>query len=74
MMYSTGGNMNSPAKVRCVIRMVADSILPYAESGPNDHPKDAPPFSITKIENGAFILLMYNHLKCNSSESYKNDP
>ena len=25
--------------------MVVDSILPYAESGPNDHRKDAPPFS-----------------------------
>ena len=25
--------------------MVVDSILPHAECGPNDHRKDAPPFS-----------------------------
>ena len=31
-------------KLGCVVRMVVDSILPHAESGPNDHPKDAPPF------------------------------
>ena len=28
----------------CVVRMVIDSMLPHAESGPNDHRKDAPPF------------------------------
>ena len=31
-------------KLGCVVRMVIDSILPHAESGPNDHRKDAPPF------------------------------
>ena len=31
-------------KLGCVIRMVVDSMLPHAESGPNDHRKDAPPF------------------------------
>ena len=34
------------SKLRCVVRMVVDSILPHAENGPNDHPKDAPPFII----------------------------
>ena len=31
-------------KLGCVVRMVVDSILPHAESGQNDHRKDAPPF------------------------------
>ena len=31
-------------KLGCVVRMVVGSILPYAECGPNDHRKDAPPF------------------------------
>ena len=31
-------------KLGCVVRMVVDSILPHAESGPNGHRKDAPPF------------------------------
>ena len=30
-------------KLECVVRMIVDSILPHAESGPNDHRKDAPP-------------------------------
>ena len=34
-----------PYKLGCVIRMVVGSILPHAECGPNDHRKDAPPFS-----------------------------
>ena len=29
-------------KLGCVVTMVVDSILPHAESGPNDHRKDAP--------------------------------
>ena len=33
------------SKLGCVVRMVIDSILPHAESGPNDHRKDAPPFT-----------------------------
>ena len=32
------------SKLGCVVRMVVDSILPHAESGPNDHRNDAPPF------------------------------
>ena len=32
-------------KLGCVVKMVVDSILPHAESGPNDHRKDAPQFS-----------------------------
>ena len=27
-----------------MVRMVVDSVLPHAESGPNDHRKDALPF------------------------------
>ena len=34
-------------KLGCVVRMVVDSILPHAESGPNDNWKDAPPFSLS---------------------------
>ena len=33
------------SKLGCVVRMVVDSILPHAESGPNDHRKDALPFT-----------------------------
>ena len=29
-----------------VVRKVVDSILPHAKSGPNDHRKGAPPFSV----------------------------
>ena len=29
-------------KLGCVVRMVVDSILPHAESGPNDYREDAP--------------------------------
>ena len=32
-------------KLGCVVRMIVGSILPTAECGPNDHRKDAPPFS-----------------------------
>ena len=31
-------------KLGCVVRMVVDSMLPHAESRPNDHRKDAPLF------------------------------
>ena len=34
----------SLCKLGCVVRMVVDYILPHAESGPNDHRKDASPF------------------------------
>ena len=33
----------SENKLGCVVRMVIDSLLPHAKSGPNDHRKDAPP-------------------------------
>ena len=33
-----------PCKLGCVVRMAVDSLLPQAESGPNDHRKDAPSF------------------------------
>ena len=32
-------------KLGCVVRMAVDSILPHAESGPNDHRKDAHQFT-----------------------------
>ena len=34
-------------KLGCVVRMVVDSILPHAKSGPNDNRKGAPPFIIS---------------------------
>ena len=40
------GKCRWPYKLRCLVRMVLDSILPHAVSGPNDHRKDAPPFII----------------------------
>ena len=41
----TYGSMRFPSKLGCVVRMVVGSILPHAECGPNDHRKDAPPFT-----------------------------
>ena len=41
-------------KLGCVVRMVVDSILPHAESGPNDHRKDAPPFIAVRVLNISF--------------------
>ena len=32
--------------MECVVRMVVDSIMPHAASGPNAHRKDAPQFTI----------------------------
>ena len=43
-------------KLGCVVRMVVDSILPHAESGPNDHRKDAPPF--TNLALYEFIITI----------------
>ena len=39
-------------KLGCVVRMVADSILPHAECGPNDHRKDAPPPFMVSAASG----------------------
>ena len=36
-------------KLGCVVRMVVGSILPDAESWPNDHRKDVPPFTVEKM-------------------------
>ena len=36
-------------KLGCVVRMVIDSILPHAESGPNDQRKDAPRLLISRV-------------------------
>ena len=34
--------------------MVVDSILPHAECGPNDHRKDAPPFTVNSDRSVSF--------------------
>ena len=44
------------SKLGCVVRMVVDSILPHAKSGPNDHRKDAPCFT-KPADRDAFNLL-----------------
>ena len=49
------------SKLGCVVRMVVDFTLPHAESGPNDHRKDALPFislfrNLTRIK----ILIKAN--------------
>ena len=36
-------------KLWSVVRIVVDSLLPDAECSPNDHRKDAPPFSLRRI-------------------------
>ena len=38
-------------KLGYVVMMVVDSILPHAESGPNDHRKDALPLNSVNIPN-----------------------
>ena len=50
------------SKLGCVVRMVVDFTLPHAESGPNDHRKDAPPFislfrNLKKIKINANLIL-----------------
>ena len=48
--------------------MVVDSILPHAESGPNDHRKEATPFTSSKTcfreysDDGSFSLIVPNSL------------
>ena len=37
-------------KLECVIRMVVDYMLPHAECEPNNHRKDAPPFSLNILD------------------------
>ena len=36
--------IKNDSKLGCVVKMVVDSILSHAESGPNDHRIDAPQF------------------------------
>ena len=55
----------------CVVRMVADSILPQVECGPNDHRKDAPRFFINPVNyhgswptvSGYFVNWIFTDLK-----------
>ena len=42
-------------KLGYVVRMVVASILPHPESGPNDHRKDAPPFTLAHFGNAPEI-------------------
>ena len=42
-------------KLRCVVRMVVDSILPHAEFGQNDHRRDAPPFRLNNYSFGNYL-------------------
>ena len=53
--------MKHTYKVGCVVRMVVDSILPHAKSGPNDHRKDAFPF-ISWLATGEFATIVANPL------------
>ena len=55
-------------KLGCLVRMVVDSILPHAKSGPNDHRKDAPPFRyFLKYNNFRVPLCKYSqHVNCTS--------
>ena len=52
-------------KLGCAVRMVVDSILPHAESGPNGHGKDAPQFTqfrefFIKVR---FHYILYSNIK-----------
>ena len=59
-------------KLGCVVRMVVDSILLHVESGPNDHRKDAPPFSLNKDSTSGtnFFVIIYTEtpLSCEISD------
>ena len=46
------------SKLGCVVRMVVDSILPHAESGPNDHRKDAPRLKVSNHQS----VIMLDHI------------
>ena len=46
-------------KLGSVVRMVVDSILPDAQSGPNDHRKDAPPFSLKLVNIQKYFTSNY---------------
>ena len=55
--------------------MVVDTILPHAESGPNDHQKDAPPFSLKEYQSEKGHLVIKNHkLTKGGSLSYWKTP
>ena len=55
----------SSYKQGCVVRMVVDSILLRSESGPNDHRKDAPLFTVQPM---AQYLQKLNRYSWNSHE------
>ena len=45
--------------------MVVDSLLPHAKCGPNDHRKDAPPFSSAR--KNIFRLYLFNEAEMRRS-------
>ena len=51
--------------------MVVESILPHAKSGPNDHRKDAPPFSLEESYHWFNQFRFYNDDKI-KPENTKN--
>ena len=66
-------NLNN--KLGCVVRMVVDSILPHADSEPNDHRKDAPPFITQPTRVGTTKLTVLNQRPTSldrKSQYYKN--
>ena len=48
--------VSTKTKLGCVVRMVIDSILPHAESGPNDQRKDVPRFNYLSSADGSLDL------------------
>ena len=46
MVYQFKSDLLYFYKLECVVKMVVGYMLPHAESGPNDHQKDAPPFNV----------------------------
>ena len=55
------GNIKNFIKLGCVVRMVVDSILLHAGSGPNDHLKDASLFTKWKISSVMLFWLPVIH-------------
>ena len=46
-----------PGKLGCVVKMVADSIVPNAEFGRNDHPEDALSFILWIRKTSSEFLI-----------------
>ena len=46
-----------------MVRIVIDSLLPHAEFGPNDHRKDAPPFTNLEVCTTKFLEYAFKTFK-----------